>query len=173
LLDDLQTLSLAESGALVLRLEPISLAEFIADVANACRARIEAAGIVLRVTSEGDGEIYADPFRLRQVLENLVTNAVRHTPAGGTIAIEAAIGEHTARIDLRDTGAGIAPDVLPYIFDRFTKSADSGGSGLGLAIARRLVEAHGGRITAWSQPGAGTRITIALPIGPIREPSTR
>lgn len=164
LLDDLQTLSLAESGALSLRPEPVCLTSFVSDAANACRSRIEAAGIRLEIDARGDGEIDADPLRLRQVLENIVGNAIRHTQAGGVIRIQSTVGEHTARIDIMDTGSGIEPDILPHIFDRFTKAADSGGSGLGLAIARRLVEAHGGRITAWSQVGVGTRITIALPV---------
>ncbi len=169
LLDDLQTLSLAESGALSLRPEPICLASFMTEVTSACRSRIEAAGLTLIVSCKGDREVLVDPFRLRQVIENLVSNAVRHTPVGGTIKVETTVGDHSARIDLSDNGSGIPADVLPYIFDRFTKAADSGGSGLGLAIARRLVEAHGGRITAWSQPGQGTRMTVAIPVDPTRE----
>lgn len=169
LLDDLQTLSLAESGALSLRHEPISLSTFVCEVANASRARVEAAGLNLHVDAEGEDEIYADSFRLRQVIENLLSNAIRHTPSGGSIGIESRAGEHTARIDISDTGSGIPTNILPHIFDRFTKAADSGGSGLGLAIARRLVEAHGGRITVWSQEGIGTRITVTLPLEPARE----
>lgn len=166
LLDDLQTLSLAESGALALRPEPIYLASFMSEVSAAWRLRIESAGLTLLVAAKGDREVVADPFRLRQVIENLVSNAIRHTPVGGTIKAETTVGVHTARIDIIDTGSGIDPEVLPYIFDRFTKAADSGGSGLGLGVARRLIEAHGGRLTAWSSPGQGTRMAIAIPVRP-------
>jgi two-component system sensor histidine kinase BaeS len=93
-----------------------------------------------------------------------MTNAIRHTPAGGRIELRAYLGQVNAVIEVMDNGRGIPADALPHIFDRFTKAADSGGSGLGLAIARRLVEAHGGAISATSEPGRGTTIRITLPV---------
>lgn len=165
LLDDLQTLSLAESGELALRREWFALSEFLADVANACRVRVEAALLTLTVVDGADIDLYADPIRLRQVIENVIGNATRHTPTGGAISVQSRrIGDQVV-IEIHDNGRGITPDDLPYIFDRFTKAADSGGSGLGLAIARRLIEAHGGRIYAASEIGIGTMISIELPIG--------
>ena len=109
-----------------------------------------------------------DPIRIREVLANLVANALRYTPAGGTVSITAAPepGGGWLRVEVRDTGPGLAPDVAEHVFDRFTKSSDSGGSGLGLPIARHLVEAHGGTIGLDSPPGGGTRAWFRLPIEP-------
>jgi len=112
---------------------------------------------------------------MREVVSNLVANALRYTGAGGTIRLEASVSAgppgaagNDIEIRVRDTGAGIAPDVLPHVFDRFAKSPESRGSGLGLAIAKDLVEAHGGTITAESKLGAGSTFRILLPID--REP---
>ena len=109
-----------------------------------------------------------DPERIRQVLSNLIANALRYTPSAGTIKVGYTIiqlmeGRYT-EVNVEDTGVGIAPDVLPHIFNRFYKSRDSSGTGLGLPIARHLVEAHGGSITAESQPGRGTTMHIRLPV---------
>jgi two-component system sensor histidine kinase BaeS len=164
LLDDLQTLSMAEAGVLQLHLESVDLPAFIQDVANACRTQVDAAGLTLEHATAGEGEVQIDPIRIRQVIENLMTNAIRHTPAGGRIELRAYLGQVNAVIEVMDNGRGIPADALPHIFDRFTKAADSGGSGLGLAIARRLVEAHGGAISATSEPGRGTTIRITLPV---------
>jgi signal transduction histidine kinase len=113
--------------------------------------------------------VHLDPERIRQVLSNLIANALRYTPHGGTIRLGytttgSADGAY-AQVTIEDTGVGIAPDVLPHIFNRFYKSRDSSGTGLGLPIARHLVEAHGGRITAESQPGRGTTMRFYLPVG--------
>ncbi len=114
-----------------------------------------------------------DPVRLREVLANLVGNALRHTPAGGRITIAgrrappgdvAATAPAAVEIVVRDTGPGIDPDLLPHVFDRFARGPDSPGTGLGLSIARGLVELHGGTIAAASPPGGGTEIRITLPI---------
>jgi two-component system sensor histidine kinase BaeS len=164
LLDDLQTLSMAEAGVLQLHLESVDLPAFIQDVANACRTQVDAAGLTLEHATAGEVEVQIDPIRIRQVIENLMTNAIRHTPAGGRIELRAYLGQVNAVIEVMDNGRGIPADALPHIFDRFTKAADSGGSGLGLAIARRLVEAHGGAISATSEPGRGTTIRITLPV---------
>jgi two-component system sensor histidine kinase BaeS len=164
LLDDLHTLSSVEAGALRLNREPVCLASFIHDVTNAFRPRAEAAGVTLEESTAGDGELVIDPVRIRQVIENLILNALRHTPPGGRVQVRAYLGHVHAIIEVSDTGDGIPADVLPHIFDRFVKSADSGGSGLGLAIAKRLVERHSGTVTASSAPGQGTTVRVTLPV---------
>ena len=109
-----------------------------------------------------------DPVRIREVLENLLANALRYTPAGGWVSVKGSVDQAGQKviISVSDTGSGIAPEVLPHIFDRFNKASDSRGSGLGLAIARNLVAAHGGEIWAKSNAAAetGTTIGFVLPI---------
>jgi two-component system sensor histidine kinase BaeS len=165
LLEDLRTLSLAEARALRLHREGIDPADLVADVVAAYTPRAVDAGIELRgeVPQPPPPEIEADPVRLRQVLENLVANSLRHTPRGGRVRVEAALRPGAVAFSVVDTGQGIAPEQLPHIFDRFWKSADSGGSGLGLAIAKGLVEAHGGTISAESRPGRGTAMRFTVP----------
>ncbi len=163
LLEDLRTLSMAEAGALRLHREPTDVAELIDDVVAAHRPRAEAGGVELSAAVAPLSPLDIDPVRMREVLGNLLTNALRHTPAGGSVRIEVGRDDRYARFAVTDTGTGIAPDDLPRIFDRLWKSADSGGSGLGLAIAKGLVEAHGGDIRAESHPGHGTTIRVTLP----------
>jgi signal transduction histidine kinase len=165
LLDDLRTLSMAEAGALRLYREPTDAAVLIDDIVATFAPRASAAGIALSAAStERLPDLDIDPVRVREVIENLVVNALRHTPAGGSIRIEVDQQGSSAAFAVIDSGSGIAPDQLPFVFDRFTRSADSGGSGLGLAIAKSLVEAHGGAIRAESRLGQGTAIRFTLPI---------
>ena len=100
------------------------------------------------------------------MLANLVSNALRHTPSGGTVAIAADPDEGGVAFRVTDTGEGIEPDELAHVFDRFARSPESRGSGLGLAIAKSLVQAHGGSISAESEPGRGTTIRFVLPAAP-------
>ena len=168
LIDDLRTLSLAESGALPLHREATEPAVLLEDVVAAHRARAAAAKVDLRVdAAAGLPAIDVDPMRMRQVLSNLVDNAIRVMPDGGSITLSAAIREGSLSIDVIDDGPGIPSDLLPSVFERFTKAANSRGSGLGLAIARAIVTAHGGTISAASDPGRGrgTTIHLSLPIG--------
>jgi signal transduction histidine kinase len=173
LVEDLRTLSLAEAGQLPLVWESVDVAELLADVRTSFSGQAEAADLDLRVEADSDlPTIRGDVGRLDQVLSNLVANAVRHTPPGGSITLEAeAIRGDGARICVRDTGEGIPADDLPYVFDRFWKGdrsrtrAGGGGSGLGLAIARQLVNAHGGTICVESEPGKGTTFIVELPSG--------
>ena len=166
LIEDLRTLGLAESGALQLHREATDLALLTSETLAAYRPQIEAAGIALNLTAaDGIPPINVDPLRFREVLTNLIANALRYTPSGETIEVQIEQeGTDRVRIVVGDTGSGIDPQDLPHIFERFYKSADSAGSGLGLAIAKKLVEAHGGEIGAESDPDQGTRITILLPI---------
>ncbi len=165
LIDDLRTLSQSESGALELRREPTDMAVLAGEVAAAFRLQAEALGIELTVDAPDDLPLAeVDPVRLREVVVNLIANSLRHTPEGGKVTV--GIGQDTGRIRLsvEDNGAGIPPEDLPHIFDRFYKSPGSSGSGLGLTIAKSLVEAHGGTISAESDPGRGTAIRISMPL---------
>ena len=166
LIEDLRTLGLAESGALQLHREATDLALLTSETLTAYRPQIEAAGITLNLTAaDSIPPVNVDPLRFREVLTNLIANALRYTPSGETIEVQIdQKGTDRVRIVVVDTGSGIDPQDLPHIFERFYKSADSGGSGLGLAIAKKLVEAHGGEISAESDPDQGTQITILLPI---------
>ena len=163
LLDDLQTLSTAEAGALSLTLEPTDLEIVVEEVASAFAPRAGAGEVELTTSCDSSPQLTVDPARIRQVLENLVANAVRHTPAGGTVSINLSQRADEVELAVSDTGPGIAAEELHSIFDRYARSADSGGSGLGLAIARSLVEAHGGSIEAESPPGGGATIRVYLP----------
>jgi signal transduction histidine kinase len=166
LLDDLQTLSIAEAGALRLRRQRAAPADLVAEAAAAFRSRAESAGMTLSVrTAEGLSEIEVDPVRIGEVLSNLLLNALRHTPRGGSITVSAEPADDGRRVAfaVEDSGEGIDPETLPHVFDRFVKAKDSGGAGLGLAIAKSLVEAHGGRISAQSEPGRGATIRFVVP----------
>ncbi len=165
LIDDLRTLSLAESGTLALHREPTDLGVLAGETAAAFRPQAEAAGVTVALDVNDDLPLLAvDPVRLSEVLNNLVANALRYTPSGGAVTIGGKPTEEGgAVLEVRDTGAGIAPEALPHVFDRFYKSADSRGSGLGLAIAKNLVAAHGGQLTAASETGQGTVMTVRLP----------
>ncbi|MFE9690238.1 sensor histidine kinase [Micromonospora sp. NPDC005806] len=165
--DDLQDLALAEAGKLAYHRAAVDLAELLETCRTAHLAVAEAAAVALTVQAE-PVQVRADPDRLRQVIGNLITNALRATPAGGSVTLSASQASDSAVVLVADTGSGIASDALPHVFDRFWR-ADSargrrnGGSGLGLAIAKQIVADHGGTITATSQLGAGSTFAITLP----------
>jgi len=166
IIDDLRTLASAEAGSLSLHREPTDLGAVLADAVAAFRSQADAA----RVTLEAGGvealpTLDLDPERIRQVLANLITNALRHTPPGGRIDLAADSGPTAVTVTVTDTGTGMEPEVLERIFERFYREAESRGSGLGLPIARELVRAHGGAISAESEPGRGTTVHITLPVG--------
>jgi two-component system, OmpR family, sensor histidine kinase BaeS len=165
LIEDLHTLTRAESLELRLVKTPTDLAELAKDVIASFQARSEAAGVTLRVDADiPPPAANVDPERIRQVLTNVVSNALRYTPSGGTVLVRCTAEDPgLAVLTVEDTGAGIPAAELPHIFDRFYKSGDSGGTGLGLAIARGLVRAHGGDISAHSTPGRGSTIRVTLP----------
>jgi two-component system OmpR family sensor kinase/two-component system sensor histidine kinase BaeS len=179
LVDDLQTLSLAESGQISLKYETVNVAELLADELTSFSPRAETAQINLNLDVQGDPAgliITADSGRLDQVLGNLINNAFRHTPAAGSITLAAEPVSGGVRLHVTDTGEGISPEDLPFIFDRFWRGdrsrghVDGGTSGLGLAISKQLVQAHGGRIQVESDPGKRTTFTIDLPTDPTRQP---
>jgi len=164
LTDDLRTLALADSGTLRLQREPTDLAALLRETAAAFESQANAAGISVELALT-DGDIMEiDPERIREVLSNLLANALRYTPRGGTVWIgtEKAASDGTVRIFVRDSGPGIAAEDLAHVFDRYYRARDSGGMGLGLSIARYLVEAHGGQITAENGAGTGTKISFTL-----------
>jgi two-component system sensor histidine kinase BaeS len=164
LLDDLRTLALAEAGTLQLRREQIDVGILVEDTFSALREAAAVQHVQLSADIEPAGlTVDADSVRLRSVLANLVGNALRHTPPGGTVRIVAARADAELRITVRDTGDGIPAELLPRVFDRFVKGAGSNGSGLGLSIVRDIVEAHGGMVTASSQEGAGTEVALTIP----------
>ena len=165
LLDDLRTLSMTDTGALRLHKELTDVGDLLQDVRDAFAPRAAEGGVAFTIAAEALTPLDIDPVRVRQVLENLLDNALRHTPRGGSIRVEVRREGAAALFRVADTGRGIPPEALPHVFDRFWKSADSGGSGLGLAIARGLVEAHGGQIRADSVVGKGTVVSFTLPAG--------
>lgn len=169
LADDVRDVSRVQEGRETLRPEPTS-ARTVTDSAVAMAApAYAAAGIELRVDGD-DVPLIADPARLGQVLGNLLDNARRHTPSGGTVAVRTGAHAGSAVFDVRDTGDGIAADRLPHVFDRFYRADDArvhgdGGSGIGLTIVRALVVAHGGTVTAHSDgEGRGAAFTVTMPV---------
>lgn len=173
LVEDLRTLSLAEAGELPLRQESVDVADLLADVMTSFSGQAEEVGVTLALEVADDAPplVTGDADRLDQVLSNLLANALRHTPAGGSVTLSAAQKESFAVIRVTDTGAGITADDLPFVFDRFWRGdrarthRDGTGSGLGLSIASQLVQAHGGTLTVQSELGKGTEFIIHLPIG--------
>lgn len=170
LVDDLFTLTRLEEEALPLAFAPVSLAEVAAEAVEAIRPLALAHGriSVSSLVPPDLPMVLADRTRLRQVLNNLLHNALRHTPDGGVVVVEARATGGEIEVAVTDTGTGIAPEELPHIFDRYYRSERSGrhqgGSGLGLAIVKQLVEAQGGRVWAESRPGEGTSIHFTLPM---------
>ena len=162
---DLQTLAAADAAAMQLTLRPGDLASIAATAADSLAGQFEAAGITLcrQLTPV---PVLADAHWLHQVVTNLLTNALKFTPAGGRVTIEAGPADGQARLRVSDTGAGIPAEELPRIFNRFWRGRQAStvsGSGIGLAIAAELAQAHGGQLTAASQPGQGTELTLTLP----------
>lgn len=171
MVEELTELSQIESGQVRLRLAPVSVAALVAGPVERLGPLAEAAGLALAVDLPADlPDVLVDEERVRQVVANLLHNAIKFTPSGGRIAITAAAEADAAEvvIEVRDTGIGISRADLPRIFERFYKSDRArtrgrGGTGLGLAIARHIVEAHGGRIWVKSKEGKGSTFFFSLP----------
>lgn len=171
LVDDLGTLSLVEAGQLKLRLEPGNIGEVIRRVVSGMENRAQQSGIALSASvPDSLRGVAMDADRIAQVLRNLLGNALRHTPAGGSIIVTAQPSLQSSKeilVSVADTGQGIPPQDLPYIFERFyrvdrSRSRSTGGAGIGLTIVKQLVEAHGGRVWAESTPGKGSTFFFTL-----------
>lgn len=167
-IDDLRDLAAADAGTLRLHPEPTYINDLLAQVVGAHRGSAERAGTLLVSEPTGDPVVTVDPNRLRQMVGNLVANAIRHTPEGGRVTIRSGMTGGRLTISVADTGTGIPAADLPRVFDRFwradaSRSRSTGGSGLGLSIVRRLAEAHGGTVSASSELGAGSIFTLSLP----------
>jgi two-component system sensor histidine kinase BaeS len=146
-------------------MEPTDLSILAQEAASSFGVLAAASAVAIRVEMPPDLPLLdVDPLRIQQVIGNLVANAIRYSPRGGTVSITGAAMQKEVSISVSDGGPGISPELLPQLFERFAKSEDSRGTGLGLAIARRLVEAHGGIIRAGVPAGGGTTITFELPV---------
>ena len=169
LVNDLQELALAEAGQLHLERQSVQLGDVVRTTVEVLSPHAEARDVALVVRVPDDlPMVQADLHRVGQVLRNLLNNALDFTPSGGQVTVTASPDGEWVRVQVRDTGPGIAPDHLPYVFDRFyradpSRSRATGGAGLGLAIVKQLVEAHGGRVWAESTLGAGAAFGFTLP----------
>lgn len=174
IVDDLRTIGLADAGALALRPEPVAVDTLLAAVARDVGTRATEAAVTVQIGGAAGLSALADPDRIRQVVAALVDNALRHTPRGGWIRLDASRRSGaTARvvIAVTDSGPGIAPADLPHVFERFyqadpARDRATASSGLGLAIVRAVVEAHGGRVRAENVPGAGASFEVELAAAP-------
>lgn len=167
LVDDLRTLSLADAGELRVHRQPVVVRELLEKVKTAYQHQAEQKGIALTVEAANALQASLDAERMEQVLGNLVSNALRYTPQGGDIHLTVAPAQGGVTLTVADTGSGIHPEDLPYIFERSYRGDESRSgseSGLGLAIARSIVELHGGSIRAESKPGKGSQFIINIPI---------
>ena len=176
---DMENLASLESGSVVLKKTDVDLSELVSRIVVNHEAPFKSKGVGLTFNREeetglrsGDGgaAAFVDPDRIGQVVINLLSNALKFTPAGGTVDVRAEADAESARITVSDTGCGIDPGDLPMVFERFyradaSRSRATGGTGIGLSIAKAIVEAHGGVITAESRPGTGSHFTVTLPRG--------
>jgi signal transduction histidine kinase len=166
LVDDLHTLALADAGRLALHHEMAHPAALVAEAVESHHALAERRGVVVGASVPDDlPEVDVDPTRIRQVLANLLSNAVRHAASSVTVTVALAEAGGAVGFTVVDDGPGFPADQIDGVFERFTRAADSRGSGLGLSIARDLVQAHGGTITASNQAGAGAAIAFTVPVG--------
>ncbi|HLI09555.1 MAG TPA: HAMP domain-containing sensor histidine kinase [Ktedonobacteraceae bacterium] len=175
LVGEIQQMTSLESGRAHLEFAPLDLRSLVDETLAVIEPECEQAGIRLRnEIAPSTPPVLADSDRITQVLLNLLDNARRHTPAGGTIAVRARPIGRVLEIEVKDTGVGINPEDLPYIFERFyradrSRTGSTGGSGLGLSIVKAIISAHGGSARAESTPGAGTSIFFTLPLVAVEE----
>ena len=168
LVNSLLLLARADAGEIPIHREPTDVAIAVETALDQLRPLAEEQGVSLSATGP-PATVNADLMLLLQLLFNLLANAIRHTPAGGEVRVGWSVDNGTLRLDVADTGEGIAPEHLPRIFDRFyrvdtARSSDDGGAGIGLSIARWITEVHDGTISASSEPGLGSTFTVSLPV---------
>ncbi len=169
LIDDLFQVAQLDAGGLVIQPAACSLSDLLSDTLESFSALARERGVTLSGSAASDVDpVTLDSLRIGRLLNNLIGNALRHTPSGGAVTVSAWREDSEIHITVTDTGEGISPEDLPHIFDRFyrgekSRNRGTGGSGLGLAIARGIVRAHGGDISVESQLGAGTSFHLHLP----------
>jgi signal transduction histidine kinase len=164
LVEDLRTLALSEAGALRLQKESTDLVALIQDVVRSLQPEADRKSVALSVTASSDDAVLdVDPVRIREVVTNLLSNALRHTPGGGTVQVVVNDTTDDVAVRVSDSGEGMRAEEVERIFDRFYKGSSSRGSGLGLTIARSIITAHGGNITASSELGRGTVMELTVP----------
>ena len=172
LVDDLRTLALADAGELNLEIAALDLSQLVRRVIDRFQPEADMRGIHLKMSDEARGPVMinGDANRIEQIFNNLLSNALRHTPADGQVSLVLQLKEGWVEARLSDTGDGIPAESLPRLFERFfradkARSREEGGTGLGLAIARQLALAHGGDITAANRPEGGAEFIVRLPVG--------
>lgn len=171
LVDDLRTLALADAGGLDLVLSPANLEDLVARLVERFGPQAAARRVRIHINEAGSvPSLSVDPQRIDQILSNLLSNALRYTPEGGSVTVSLRSADQQVSIAVQDSGPGIPEEALPYVFTRFyradkSRSREEGGTGLGLAIARQLAQAHGGDLVAANHPGGGAVFTLTLPVG--------
>ena len=169
LIDDLFQMAQLDAGGLPLERAPASLADLISDTLESFSEMARTRGVHLEGNAAPEVDpLFMDTRRIGRALNNLIANALRHTPSGGRVTVSAVRLDDRVEVSIRDTGEGIPAEDLPHIFERFyrgekSRSRETGGAGLGLAIARSIIEAHGGNIRAASEPGNGSQFTFTIP----------
>jgi signal transduction histidine kinase len=171
LVDTLLTLARADEGTAPLHREPVDLRRLVEETRETGDLLAEDAGVSMRVTAPSEPVVVeVDASRMRQLVLNLLTNAVKYTPSGGRVTLWLERDDGRVKLGVSDTGIGIASSDLPHVFDRFwradtarTRTSERPGVGLGLAICKWIAEAHGGTIDVQSRPGRGTTFTVTLP----------
>jgi signal transduction histidine kinase len=173
LVDSLLTLARADEGRFELAHEPVHIDPLLRDVFETATILGESNGLTITMPTIVDAIVMGERSRLRQLLLNLVTNAIKYTPRGGRVEISSSMKGAEISIGVRDTGIGISATDLPHIFDRFwradrsrSRSVERGGFGLGLAISQYIAQAHGGSLAVQSRLGRGSLFTVTLPIVP-------
>jgi two-component system OmpR family sensor kinase/two-component system sensor histidine kinase BaeS len=164
LIEDLRTLALSDAGALPLLKEPTDLMELVNDVVRSMQPEADGKSVSLIANgSHGTQPVDLDPVRIREVLTNLLSNALRHSATRGSVTVSVGEKDGSVAVTVRDCGEGMSPEELSRVFDRFYKGEGSRGSGLGLSIAKGIIMGHGGAIGAASEIGKGTTIQFSLP----------
>ncbi|GGR23258.1 sensor histidine kinase [Deinococcus ruber] len=168
LIRDLRFLALADAGELSLQKHPVDLTQVLSEIARTFEQPAAQQGVeLLHQLPERPQLMVVDPTRITQVMQNLLSNALEHTPTGGRVEIQGLVQESVFQISVQDTGSGVPAEMVPYVFERLYRanaSRHSGGSGLGLTISRSIIEAHGGQMRIESQEGEGTVVTFSLPL---------
>jgi signal transduction histidine kinase len=168
LVEDLFEVAYMDMGTVTLDLRQVEIASVVRACVADAQAKAQAAGIRLEAATNGPMLARCAPEKIERVLRNLITNALRHTPADGAVVVSVASGNGNVCVVVEDTGEGLPTDARRRMFDRFwrgdaARTRDSAGAGLGLTIARGLIEAHGGRIWAEPRPGGGTKVGFTIP----------